>query len=229
MNITAIRIGKTFNTGNYTSKKVEIEAIPDNGQSFEEAMAQVNAIVDAQNPDAVGATTEAAPAKKTTTAPPLAGKGKTSAKAQTQAALAGKGAKPDKTDPSGASTSEKSSSTKAKSPASSPSETATTTTAPTTEKKKRGRPKKSAEVPGVDELLPKLKQTPTVIDMLVVFNDMRSVADRTSGEAADTWEQVCKEVAAHLRTIPGHTEQDGYADVVKAFDAEREALATARG
>ena len=84
-------------------------------------------------------------------------------------------------------------------------------------------------MPGVEEILATLPEVTRVVDVLEKLNEMRSVADRTKGEAVDAWEETLKQVAAHLRSIPGYTEDPAYQDIIAAFDAETEAIATARG
>lgn len=210
MNITAIRIGKTFNTGNYTSKKVEIEAIPDNGQSFDDAMAQVNAIVDAQNPDSQGATTAPKPkpaTKPANSAPPLA-----------------KGAKSGKADPTQSATAATQTSSSQAEP---PFEPGRDVAAEPKPKKKRGRPRKAAKVPDHEKELNYALEAESLDELFERFNNLRTFADAFG--SLENWAGACAQVQQRYKQLNMATSDPDLVDsIVAALRSESTAIAEKR-
>ena len=210
MNITAIRVGRTFNTGNYTSKKVEIEAIPDNGQSFDEAMAEVNAIVDAQNPgEDCGATTSKKPAAKkpaASSAPPF--QPKPAIEPNTRKAM--KGAKSDQADPT---------------PATVAASTGPTTSPANDQPAAKPRGKKAKLAEHEKELQYMLDST-TLEELRDRFTNLRTMVSQFT---VDQWEAAIDKLRDQYRALNSMTADKAVQDVIIAgAKAEQNYIANAR-
>jgi hypothetical protein len=220
MIVGAIRIGRTFNLGNYESKKVEIEAIPDNGQSFDSLLSEVTTMVDAQGPDGGEQHTPdtgkpAAPKKPESSDPPFNPGSNVVAEPAPKNGKA-KGAKSETGNPTKAT------------PAAS---TATSTTATTTEAvdtpttnptpaNGKGKARKTAKSPEHEKELTYVLDSQSLDELSERFANLRTMS--AAFGHVDNWEGALTQVADQYRKLntidadPKVVEQ-----IVAGFKAER--------
>jgi len=210
MNVTAIRVGRTFNLGNYESRKVEIEVIPDNGQTFDEAMAAVNEIVEKQGrAEETGATTKPAPKKPapSNNKPPLA-----------------KGAKSEKANPTQSPTTSQNSpaSRPATQPAEPPFDPGQKIEAEP-QKKKRGRKPKTPAKPDHEKELQFTLDSETLEELDERFASVRTMA--AAFGSIENWEGALSQVAGRYRELNSPTADPEIVNrIIAAFKAERTAI-----
>lgn len=237
MNVTTIKYGRTVNARPLEAKcfefeRLDVEIIPDAGKTPDEAFGELRAFVDTALANITGATVEKPTKGTAKAANPTASpaKGKTSptpAASKTAPPLAGKKG----SDPTLATSS--SPTAKADSAGTEPPFEPGSKVAAEPAPKKRGRPKgsknkKNCVVPSVDEILPAALKAETLVELLDQFNSMRAVADRTKGEAVESWVEVVTKVAQHRQSFPGFETDPTADDFEAAFAAERNEVTKAR-